>query len=559
MYLRRLAGIALMLLPAFFLSYHARATVAQPGTLDQTWGLLGDGKVTTPVGISSDFGRAMVVQPDGKALVAGECTVDVNNQFCVVRYNTDGTLDMAWNGTGKVFSALGGDSASATAIALQSDGRALVAGICVSATLGRQVFCVARFNTDGSLDTTWNGVGYVVTSIGTLSDSASAIIALDDGRVIVAGSCAMGSGRSDVCLVRYGNDGAPDMSWGNSGKVLTRVPGDGGIINSAVVQSDGSVLVAGYCREISVNLCVLRYGTTGVPDNAWGVQGIVVLSIANNESAANTIFLQQDGRAIVAGVCYNGTVNGSCAARLNSNGSLDTSWNGTGYVIRQAPGGESFNAIARQPDGKLIFAGGCTNGFANAFCATRFFPDGTIDLSWGNNGKATTTFSGGDGATGIAIGTDGRVLLAGYCNNGRNANFCALRYDGGLTATHGCSLDIDGDGALLATKDALLLTRAMLGGVDSAVVGNIEFSTSAVRQSWPDIRNYLATNAPDLDGDGRVMPATDALILARIALGFAGDAVVDDIDFPANAQRKTWTEIQWYLFSQCRASDYLTR
>jgi uncharacterized delta-60 repeat protein len=316
-------------------------------------------------------------------------------------------------------------------------------------------------------------------------------------------------------------------------------------------------LVAGYCRGVFTNLCVLRYDNNGALHNTWGNQGIAVLSIANNESAANTIFLQADNQILVAGFCYNGTVNGSCAVRLNNNGSFDTSWNGTGYVIRQAPSGESFNAIARHPDGKLIFAGSCTNGFANAFCATRFFPDGTVDLSWGNNGKATTTLSGGDGATGIAIGVDSRVLLTGYCNGGSNANFCAVRYDGGLSATHGCSLDIDGDGALLATKDGVLLTRAMLGATGAAVINNVNFSASAVRTTWPDIRDYLVTNAPDLDGDGRVMPATDALILTRVALGFTGDAVTGDIDFAAHAQRKTWLAIKSHLFGQCGAGAYL--
>jgi uncharacterized delta-60 repeat protein len=560
MFQRFFAHTGVVLLSVIVFLSRADATVAQPGTLDQTWAPLGSpgaGRVTTPVGTLDDFGRALVMQADGKALVAGECVVGTSNQFCVVRYNTDGTLDTTWNGTGKVFSAMGSASASAMAIGLQAEGRVVVAGTCVSATLGRSVFCAARFNNDGSPDIGWNGVGYATTSIGLRSDAVGALVAQGDGKVVLAGDCNVEFGRSDVCLIRYAADGTLDLSWGDSGKTQTRVPGDLGIVKSAVLQSDGGVLVTGYCGSSTPHMCVLRYDSTGTLDTNWGNLGTVVLNIANNSSAANVIFLQADNQIVVAGYCFNGTINGSCAVRLNGDGSFDTSWNGTGQVIRPAPSGESFNAIAQQPDGKLIIAGGCSNGFANAFCASRFQLNGTLDLSWGDNGKATTAFTRGDGATGVAIGSDFRVLLTGYCNGGFNANFCALRYDGGLTPNHACSLDVDGDGLLLATKDALLLNRAMLGAIDFAVTGNIEFSPSASRTTWPDIRDHLAVSAPDLDGDGRVTAATDALMLTRVALGFTGDAVINDIAFAANAQRTTWTSIKSYLFTPCGAGAFL--
>ena len=119
----------------------AHATTGQPGTLDTAWN--GSGKVITPIGNGNDVANAMTLQPDGKVLVAGYCYNGTNNDFCAARYLSNGTLDTTWNGTGKVITPIGSGDDNATAMALQPDGKVLVAGSCVGAT--NADFCAARF------------------------------------------------------------------------------------------------------------------------------------------------------------------------------------------------------------------------------------------------------------------------------------------------------------------------------------------------------------------------------------------------------------------------------
>ena len=126
---------------------HAHATPGQPGTLDPFWATgssVGPGKVTTPIGNSSDYATAVTLQPDGKVLLAGNCSNGANYDFCAARYLPNGTLDSAWSGTGKVITPIGSSDDSARAMTLQPDGKVLLAGYCTNgATIG---FCVARYD-----------------------------------------------------------------------------------------------------------------------------------------------------------------------------------------------------------------------------------------------------------------------------------------------------------------------------------------------------------------------------------------------------------------------------
>ena len=142
----------------------------------------------------------------------------------------------------------------------------------------------------------------------------------------------------------------------------------------------------------------------------------------------------------------------------------------------------------------MLLAGYCYNGTNYDFCAARFLPDSTLDTSWNGTGKVITAIgSGADSATAMTLQPDGKVLIAGQCHNGSNSDFCVARYDGGPFGYRNCSLDIDGDGLVLATTDMLIGTRIALGITGPAVIGGITFAPNATRNSWPLIRDYLVT------------------------------------------------------------------
>jgi uncharacterized delta-60 repeat protein len=556
----KLLRIVLSSLVVFSLAVDGLATVGQPGSLDHSWGTTspqGAGKVRTGVGSFDDYARASALQPDGKLVVVGECGTNIGTSFCVVRYLSDGSLDLDWNQTGKAITAIGGDSSKATALALQSDGKVVVAGECF-ATSGNLAFCVARYNADGTLDNSWQGTGYAITEIGTRGDSAQAV-AVSGGHVYVAGNCTIDFGDTDFCVVRYTSTGALDVGWNGSGKVVTPIVGNNADLVKALAASsvDGRVLVAGTCSVGGLfSFCSARYSSTGSLDASWGGTGTLVTPIADNGVQMNAVRLEAGGSALFAGSCFGGTVNGVCSARLQENGALDPSWGGVGYVITPTgTNGDAANAIAVDGQNRILLAGSCGTGLANSFCSLRYRSNGALDPSWGNNGKAATPIGRADGAVGIAIqANDDRVLFAGYCGGGLNVDFCAIRYDGGLDASAACTLDLDGDGQVLAVSDGLLQLRVAQGRFGDVALNGVGQTPGATRTTWPVLREFMRVNPNDFDGDGRVEVATDALIHLRIALGFVENQVIEGIVFPSSATRTTWNTIRAHINETCGAS-----
>jgi uncharacterized delta-60 repeat protein len=152
-------------------------------------------------------------------------------------------------------------------------------------------------------------------------------------------------------------------------------------------------------------------------------------------------------------------------------------------------------AIALQPDGKILLVGVCFSDGTNDFCLARLHSDGTLDTGFdgptgiGNGKFALPIGSSGDAPTAMSIQPDGRIVVSGSCPS----NFCIARLNGGSYGAKNCSPDYDGDGKVLGSTDALILTRVALGMTGSAVVGGITFAPHASRQSWTSIRNYLVS------------------------------------------------------------------
>ncbi len=486
-------------------AFTAHATTGQPGTLDPFWAngsALGSGKLITVIGARADTATTMAVQPDGKVLVAGFC---VNIGLCAVRYNADGTLDVSFGGAGTLPSVFVPNVGNGTpALALLPDGKFLVAATCFD--LGDNDFCVFRFNADGSIDSTFATGGSTITPIGSANDRARAMLTQPDGKIVVAGTCNNGVD-SDFCAVRYLPNGTLDPSFGSGGKVVTAFSNRDDVVIAMTLQPDGKLLLAGSCNNGTVeDVCALRYGINGALDASFGSGGKLIAVVGSGYSAARAVALQADGQLLVAVECVTDVSVSKIdfgTLRVNANGTLDTSFGASGTLVTSINTGNNYvTAMTLQPDGKFILAGYCAVSGQVDFCAARLTAAGALDATFGTGGKLTTGISNGatpatsnDFVTAIALQPDGKLLLAGYCRSGTYDKFCVARYDGGPFTAPACSLDIDGDTQVLAT--------------------------------------------------------TDSLIHARIALGIRGDALVAGITFPVNAQRKTWAQIRGHLVSMC--------
>ena len=279
------------------------------GTLDTTLNGTGSAMIAMRGGTSNDSVQSIILQPDGKIIVAGFCYPAAGNgiQFCFARLNGDGSLDATLNVTGSVSAAIGSGGDLAFAVALQPDGKILMSGRCFNGG-NSDDFCLARFNTNGSFDTTLGGTGKIVTTMGVGADSAYAMAVQPDGKILLAGSCFNGANNDDFCLLRYHANGTLDTSMnGGSSAIFTAIGGGADIAIAIALQPDGKIVLAGYCAGASgLDFCLARYegGPFSYKNCSMDIDGDNRV-LATTDSLIHTrIALGITGPAVVSGITF---------------------------------------------------------------------------------------------------------------------------------------------------------------------------------------------------------------------------------------------------------------
>jgi uncharacterized delta-60 repeat protein len=329
-------------------TYTVTVTRAVPmaGNMDLSFN--GTGQLTTDISTIDDYANAVAVQSDGRIVVAGSAYSNEGNNFAVARYNPDGTPDTTFGAAGKVITDLTGGPDQAFGLALQGDGKIVVAGSAYNGVIGD--FALVRYNANGSLDTTFNGTGKVTTPMGDSATAGITGVAVQaDGKIVVAGY-ALSDGTYKFALARYhGNasTGAPgtlDATFNGTGKVLTAIGTVGDFISSLALQGDGKIVVGGQSHNgVTNDFAVARYETNGALDTTFNGTGSVVTGIGASDDTLTSVAVQGDGKIVAAGFAWNGSKNDFALARYTSAGVLDTDFNGTGKIITSATTGE--NAI----------------------------------------------------------------------------------------------------------------------------------------------------------------------------------------------------------------------
>ena len=249
---------------------------------------------------------AVAIQADGKIVVAGFSENGSNTGFALVRYGTDGTLDASFGSGGIVTTAIGSGSDRGYDVAIQSDGKIVVAGYSESGS--NSDFALVRYGTDGTLDASFGTGGIVTTAIGSNNDYGSSVAIQEDGKIVVAGFSNNAS-NDDFALVRYGTDGTLDASFGTDGKVRTVITSDDWG-TAVAIQTDGKIIVAGSSFSgLSTTFAITRYKTDGTMDTSFGWGGIVTTAIGSMQDMVDSLAIQADGKIVVTGYCNNGSNN----------------------------------------------------------------------------------------------------------------------------------------------------------------------------------------------------------------------------------------------------------
>ena len=409
------------------------------GDLDTTFGT--GGKVTTQFGSSESEAAAIVLQPDGKFVAAGYSYNGLNSDFALARYNANGTLDATFGTGGRVTTDIGNVDNASFALAIQpADGKLIAAGSSINGT--NDDFALVRYNPNGTLDGTFGTGGIVTTDFGSSFDYIEGLALQSDGKIVAAGSIFNGS-TFRFALARYNPNGTLDDTFGTGGRVTTSFTNIDDLARAVVLQPDGKIIVAG---EADTDIVVARYNSNGSLDTTFDGDGKVITSIGLF-SAAYDVALQPDGKIVAAGEAGDGNNSDFAVVRYESTGALDSTFDGDGVVTTPiGSGNEIATAIALQSGGKIIVGGISSNGGNDDFALARYNSNGTLDSSFGTGGKITTDFSNSsnDYALGLAIQSGSRVIVVGSSNT----NFAAAAYSLG---TAGCSYSLSPTSAAVSS------------------------------------------------------------------------------------------------------------
>jgi uncharacterized delta-60 repeat protein len=433
-------GAATIILTLFASAQMAQAT---DGDLDPTFGI--GGMLMTDINHSTDIANAVAMQSDGKLVVVGT-TYQHNDfsdeDFVVTRYNSNGTLDPSFGRGGKVRTDFPGLAAVPSSVVIQPDGKIVVAGGAFPLFTFAGNIEVVRYNRNGSLDTSF-GDGGIVTTHFPEGSYASDVALQADGKIVVAGTVFVDfvigdSSNTDFALARYNTDGTPDDTFGNGGQVSTDFLGVEDDAFSVLIQPDGKIVAVGSANDSATfyDFAAARYLSDGTLDTTFGVAGKVRTDFGDqNFDRARSAALQPDGKIVAAGfaISQGGGVQNFAVARYTSAGVLDTTFSNDGMAqIDFGDCCQSANKVLLQSDGKIIVVGYAnTEDSDSDFLLARLSSSGALDRTFGVSGKVRTSF--GDlngGANGAALQSDGEIVAVGFQANfnSQRANFALARY-----------------------------------------------------------------------------------------------------------------------------------
>ncbi|HJQ71047.1 MAG TPA: hypothetical protein VKA70_18880 [Blastocatellia bacterium] len=421
-----LAVIAIMVMTSLTGRVEAAA-----GDLDTSFG--SGGIVSTAFGEYENQFWDVAVQADGRIVAVGA----YNSHLAITRYNPDGTLDQTFGIGGKVVTDILPFYAHAQTVAIQPNGKIITGGYRRHQDIAAGYFALARYNTDGSLDTTF-GTGGIAVAAFSNDDWIFDLALQPDGRIVAVGHTGSPNQFRNLAVVRYNANGSVDTSFATGGMFEMDFFGHGDIASSVVIQPDGRILVGGsasHTLDGDYDSVLVRLNTNGSLDTTFGWFGIVITDFFGTNNTTGEIALLPDGRILAGGSADNGLYKSLALIRYNPDGSLDTTFGSDGKMIAFLSPSISCNGADLEilPNGKIIMAGG-GHSTRYDFLLARFNSDGSVN-SYGSGDYVLTDFFGGDeGATAMALYGNDQVIAVGithhFYQGGYHASSSMARYKG---------------------------------------------------------------------------------------------------------------------------------
>jgi uncharacterized delta-60 repeat protein len=359
----------------------ALARYTSNGTLDTSFGT--SGKTITDIGTNTvDLPWSLLQQPDGGLVVSG--VNGLNDTIQVARFSSNGTLDTSFGTSGKFTHSALASADNIYAGALQTDGKIVLGGS------GNGDFLLLRLTSAGALDTSFNTTGFNTVSFSARYNVVRSQKVLADGKILAAGyqNCPADESVSDLynsdntgatfAIARFNTDGTLDTSFGSSGKVSGPAVGTcGDIAYSAAFQSDGKIVLGGYsCNNPGSDTFTLqRYTASGALDTSFNETGTATTTFSPAQDAVGrAITLQPDGKIVTAGQYLSGGTKWLVGVtRHNSDGTLDTGFNAGKFSLAVGTHNDVAYGVTVQADGRIVVSGWSDNGSTDDFFLFRLW------------------------------------------------------------------------------------------------------------------------------------------------------------------------------------------
>jgi uncharacterized delta-60 repeat protein len=439
-------------------------------------------------------------------------------------------LDPAFGDKGLVITDFGVSDDQASAMAVQTDGKILLAGFSSNSVV--KDIAIARYLSDGTLDTSFHTTGYVTFNIGDGNAVARAMALQGDGKIVVTGSYDNGANEasSEIFLARLTSEGYLDLSFGVDGKLLLPLEGKtGGNAYDLQITAAGDILVAGTASDAGkLQAIVARIDPHGVLDSGFGDNGVAFIA-RDYETAANSLVIQADNSILLAGYSQPGEAAGLSIFRLTAEGVLDESFGTKGEVQTSVKGGEAvvYDMVA-QTDGRLVVVGSFDNGSYREVLLGRFLANGAVDPDFGTDGLVRNDMGYDSVGYGLAVQPDGAILATGFSETNKGKDIFLLRYgkQGTVTTSDTTTATADPSATvsnLSASTKGQSLTAANVGQSSA----NSDSSASALSQDSTATASYIAESVSIYDDESHALALlADGKVLAA---GYAGNG--DDTDF----------------------------
>lgn len=421
----------LMVIPVFFAAVLVSSIVrveAAPGDLDASFGIQGQVADTMMESV-----HATLVQPDGKIVVVGNMLVDVNgttvNAPTVTRYNTDGSLDYSFGTAGRVLTDTSSTYGCLYSVVIQSDGKIVAVG-----SASHNSFIV-RLNSDGTFDTTFSGDGklnFTVSGPDYQSSHASNVALIPNSdKILLAGTVEYtyvpNQDSDDTFLARINANGTFDSTFGTSGR--KKIDTQESQVTAMAIHPSNKKIALSFTIWVD-DFVVMMLNEDGTFDTSFSGDGIVETDINGGQDTAETLAFQRlyvniggfpaiTYRLVAGGIAYGTSSTGydTAMVRYKSDGTLDTTF-GTNGKVRRALSyqRDSIEDIKIDSQGRIVASGPREWNYLESFAVQRFLSDGSIDNSFGIQGKVyTKIYEGGVQVdaepTGLALAPDGKIVV----------------------------------------------------------------------------------------------------------------------------------------------------